>query len=55
MAFDSAHNKLVGGRGNLVKRAEDLKALGVEASKALPAELVEQARAELPVPGGDGF
>ncbi len=54
-AFDAAQNKLVSGRGNLVKRAEDLKALGVEASKALPAELVEQARAELPAPGGDGF
>ena len=54
-AFDAAHNKLVGGRGNLIKRAEDLKALGVEASKALPAELVEQGRAELPAPGGDGF
>lgn len=52
-AFDAAHNKLVTGRGNLVKRAEDLKALGVEASKSLPAELTDQAQAELPA--ADGF
>lgn len=56
-AFDAAHNKLVAGRGNLVKRAEDLKALGVEASKALPAALLDQAQAELaaPEPEPDGF
>jgi len=49
-AFDAARNKLVSGRGNLVKRAEDLKALGVEASKALPAALLDQAQAELAAP-----
>ncbi len=49
-AFDAARNKLVSGRGNLVKRAEDLKALGVEASKSLPAALLDQAQAELSAP-----
>ena len=54
-AFDAARNKLVSGRGNLVKRAEDLKALGVEASKSLPASLLDQAQAELSAPEPDGF
>ena len=58
-AFDAARNKLVSGRGNLVKRAEDLKALGVEASKSLPAALLDQAQAELSAPesppAADGF
>ncbi|WP_372717899.1 DNA recombination protein RmuC [Immundisolibacter sp.] len=54
-AFDAARNKLVSGRGNLIKRAEDLKALGVEASKSLPAEMLDQAQAELQAPPPDGF
>lgn len=54
-AYDAARNKLVSGRGNLVKRAEDLKALGVEASKSLPAALLDQAQAELSAPEPDGF
>ena len=51
-AFDAARNKLVAGRGNLVKRAEELKALGVEAAKSMPADLLEQAQAELPATEG---
>jgi DNA recombination protein RmuC len=51
-AFDAARNKLVAGRGNLVKRAEELKALGVDAAKAMPADLLEQAQAELPATEG---
>ena len=54
-AFDAARSKLVAGRGNVVKRAEELKALGIEASKSLPADVVDQARAELPAPANDGF
>ncbi len=54
-AFAAARGKLVAGRGNLVKRAEDLKALGVEASKSLPAALLDQAQAELAAPDPDGF
>ncbi|MFZ5491013.1 MAG: DNA recombination protein RmuC [Pseudomonadota bacterium] len=51
-AFDAARNKLVSGRGNVVKRAEELKALGIDASKSLPAELTDQAQAELPATEG---
>ena len=44
-AWDDAWNKLVGGRGNLIKRAEDMKTLGARVSKSLPQNLVE-----MPVP-----
>jgi DNA recombination protein RmuC len=40
-SLDSAMNKLTTGRGNLVKRAEDLRALGVKAQKNLPPELLD--------------
>ena len=40
-AWDDAWNKLVDGRGNLVKRAEDMKKLGAKVSKSLPQNLVE--------------
>jgi DNA recombination protein RmuC len=40
-AFDDAMNKLSLGRGSLVTQAEQLKALGAKASKALPEALVE--------------
>lgn len=54
-AYDDAYNKLVSGRGNLVKRAEDMKALGAKASKSLPKNLVEIPFREDPrkVPGSD--
>ena len=42
-SYDDARKKLVSGRGNLVKSAEDIKALGAKASKSLPADLVETA------------
>ena len=42
-SLDTAIRKLHTGRGNLVKRALDIKTLGAKASKALPAELVERA------------
>lgn len=38
-AWNEAQNKLLSGRGNLVSRAEKLKALGVRASKSLPEQL----------------
>ncbi len=41
-AWNSAHNKLLSGRGNLVSRAEKLKAMGVRASKSLPEQLPDQ-------------
>ena len=40
-AYDDALNKLASGRGNLVKRAEDIRALGAKVSKTLPQNLVE--------------
>ncbi|MFZ1625363.1 MAG: DNA recombination protein RmuC [Gammaproteobacteria bacterium] len=42
-SLDDAIRKLHTGRGNLVKRALDIKGLGAKASKTLPAELVERA------------
>ncbi|CAI8411636.1 MAG: DNA recombination protein RmuC [Litorivicinaceae bacterium] len=38
-AFDKAGQRLSLGRGNLVRRAEQLKALGVSSTKQMPAEL----------------
>lgn len=38
-AWDSAVNKLHTGRGNLVKKAQDMKALGAKAGKSLPEKL----------------
>src|SRR5690606_33060184 len=42
-AWDKAYNKLVDGKGNLVRRAESLKALGARASKSLDDSLLERA------------
>jgi DNA recombination protein RmuC len=44
--YDSAHNKLTSGTGNLVTRAEKLLALGVKAKKKLSAKLLESAQEE---------
>ncbi|MFT7221106.1 MAG: DNA recombination protein RmuC [Candidatus Azotimanducaceae bacterium] len=48
-AYQEAYNKLASGRGNLVKRAEDMKALGAKVSKSLPQNLVEMPHPESPV------
>lgn len=45
-SYDDAMAKLVNGRGNLVRRAEEMKALGAKASRALPASVTERAHAE---------
>ncbi len=45
-SYDKAHNKLVSGRGNLVGRAEGMKALGAKVSKSLPENLVEMPQRE---------
>ena len=42
-AYDRAMNRLCGGRGNLVKRASDLRKLGVKAGKELPAGIEERS------------
>lgn len=52
-SLDEAIRKLHTGRGNLVKRALDIKALGAKAGKELPANLValtEEVDDELPDP-----
>jgi DNA recombination protein RmuC len=41
-----ATDRLVSGRGNLIRRTDELKALGVKASKELPADLIEMAADE---------
>ncbi len=50
-AYDTAHKRLVSGRGNLIRRARDLEGLGVKARKSLPGELVDGAETDRqPVP-----
>ena len=42
-SFDKAHNKLMSGRGNLIKRVENLKQLGAKTSKQHKAEVLGPA------------
>jgi DNA recombination protein RmuC len=39
-AYEDAFKKLSSGTGNIIKRAEDIRALGVKASKKMPVQLV---------------
>ena len=48
-AYRDAYNKLASGRGNLVKRAEDMKVLGARTSKSLPQNLLEMPQREAPL------
>jgi DNA recombination protein RmuC len=43
-AYDDAEKKLSTGNGNAIRQAEMLKKLGVKATKALPAALVDAAQ-----------
>ena len=43
-SFEKAHNKLLSGRGNLIKRAESLKQLGAKTSKKHKAENLSSTR-----------
>ncbi|MEJ2038024.1 MAG: DNA recombination protein RmuC [Desulfosarcinaceae bacterium] len=45
-AFRTAHERLTSGRGNLVRRTQVLKALGVKAGKELPQHLIEASSDE---------
>ena len=47
--YKDAHNKLVSGRGSLVKRAEGMRELGAKVSKSLPRNLVEMPVREVSV------
>jgi DNA recombination protein RmuC len=40
-SFDDAKSKLVSGRGNLIRQAEQVKKLGVKPTKNLPAQLLD--------------
>ena len=42
-SYRTAHNRLIEGRGNLVRRTEELRQLGVKAQKELPEGLVTEA------------
>ncbi|MBF0274480.1 MAG: DNA recombination protein RmuC [Nitrospinae bacterium] len=48
-SYDLSMNKLTTGKGNLVKRAQELKELGVKSNKSLPQNLVEGSEEELNV------
>jgi DNA recombination protein RmuC len=40
-SYDKARNQLVTGRGNIIRRTEELKDLGIKAKKALPESLLD--------------
>ena len=42
-SYQTARNRLTDGKGNLIRRTEELRKLGVKAQKELPEELVVQA------------
>ncbi|BCS51703.1 DNA recombination protein RmuC [Geobacter sp. SVR] len=44
--YDKAYGKFVEGRGNVIRQAEMLKALGVKPNKAMPADMLEAAMEE---------
>jgi DNA recombination protein RmuC len=41
-SYDSAMNKLSTGKGNLIKRTEDMKKLGIKTKKKIDAKLLEE-------------
>ena len=42
-SYSGAMNKLYEGRGNLISRVENLKALGAKTQKSLPKKLLDRA------------
>jgi DNA recombination protein RmuC len=40
--YNEAYGKLSTGRGNLLKKAEDIKSLGIKTAKQLPADTTEE-------------
>jgi DNA recombination protein RmuC len=49
-AYKTAHNRLSEGKGNLIKRAEDMRKLGLETGKRLPEDLVNKSQEENETP-----
>lgn len=48
-AYEGAYNKFSGGRGNVIRQAEQLKNLGVKPTKQLPRKMTDSTLDELPV------
>lgn len=42
-SYQTAHDRLVNGRGNLIRRTQELRALGIKAKKELPRNLIDSA------------
>ncbi|MGD9187867.1 MAG: DNA recombination protein RmuC [Desulfobacteraceae bacterium] len=42
-SYQTAHDRLANGRGNLIRRTQELKALGIKAKKELPRNLIDSA------------
>ena len=42
-SYESAQNKLISGRGNILSRIANMKILGARAKKSLPQDLVDDA------------
>jgi DNA recombination protein RmuC len=54
-AWDTAHKRLVSGKGNLVRRTEELKTLGAKAKKSLPDNVVSIANQNAQLPDSSGL
>ncbi|MEO6976319.1 MAG: DNA recombination protein RmuC [Gallionella sp.] len=48
-AYEGAYNKFSGGRGNVIRQAEQLKNLGIKPTKQLPRKMTDSTLDELPV------
>ena len=46
--YETARDRLVDGRGNLVRQADQLRSMGVPVRKALPPDLLDAAGGKLP-------
>lgn len=53
-SFDSAHNKLISGKGNLIGRVENIRLLGAKASKRLTAKLLDSSDDDKRIEESDG-
>lgn len=53
-SYEDALNKLSTGRGNIIRRTEELKEMGAKTSKGLPAALIEKAIENEQSPNPDG-
>jgi DNA recombination protein RmuC len=45
-SYEEAMNKLVDGRGNIIKKVENLKTLGAKTKKSLPQKILDRASSE---------